>query len=228
MATLTWLGHASFRLDTDGGKRIYVDPWLSGPTCPDSEREPGARRRDRGHARSRRPRRRRGRDCSRSSACKVAGMVELMAWLAANGVPDDALVPFNKGGTVEHRRRPAHADERIPLELGARRHVHGRAGGVRHPRRRHVDLLRRRHLRLRRHAADRAALPAAGRGAADRRPLHDGAGGGRGRAGAARATRAACRATGEPSRCSRARPTRSPRSRSRRSSSIEPGDTVEL
>jgi Predicted Zn-dependent hydrolases of the beta-lactamase fold len=40
MATLTWLGHASFRLDTDGGKRIYVDPWLSGPTCPDSEREP--------------------------------------------------------------------------------------------------------------------------------------------------------------------------------------------
>ena len=40
MASLTWLGHASFRLDTDGGKRIYVDPFLGGPTCPDSEREP--------------------------------------------------------------------------------------------------------------------------------------------------------------------------------------------
>jgi L-ascorbate metabolism protein UlaG (beta-lactamase superfamily) len=37
---LTWLGHASFRLDSPGGKRIYVDPWLSGPTCPDSEKEP--------------------------------------------------------------------------------------------------------------------------------------------------------------------------------------------
>ena len=39
--TLTWLGHASFRLDTPGGKRIYVDPWLDGnPKCPDDEREP--------------------------------------------------------------------------------------------------------------------------------------------------------------------------------------------
>src|SRR5205823_344069 len=38
--SLTWLGHASFRLDTPGGKRVYLDPWLSGPTCPDSEREP--------------------------------------------------------------------------------------------------------------------------------------------------------------------------------------------
>ena len=39
-ATLTWLGHASFRLDTPGGKRVYVDPWLDNPKCPDSEKEP--------------------------------------------------------------------------------------------------------------------------------------------------------------------------------------------
>src|SRR4029078_11126303 len=39
MATLTWLGHASFRLDTDDGKRIYVHPFLSGPTFPDAEKE---------------------------------------------------------------------------------------------------------------------------------------------------------------------------------------------
>jgi L-ascorbate metabolism protein UlaG (beta-lactamase superfamily) len=39
--TLTWLGHASFRLDTPGGKRIYVDPWLEGnPKCPDAEKQP--------------------------------------------------------------------------------------------------------------------------------------------------------------------------------------------
>jgi L-ascorbate metabolism protein UlaG (beta-lactamase superfamily) len=38
---LTWLGHASFRLDTPGGKRIYVDPWLDGnPSCPEAELEP--------------------------------------------------------------------------------------------------------------------------------------------------------------------------------------------
>ena len=42
MATeLTWLGHAAFRVDTPGGKRIYVDPFLNGnPTCPPSEVEP--------------------------------------------------------------------------------------------------------------------------------------------------------------------------------------------
>ena len=40
MATLTWLGHASFRLDTDDGKRIYVDPFLDGPTIPEDEKDP--------------------------------------------------------------------------------------------------------------------------------------------------------------------------------------------
>jgi L-ascorbate metabolism protein UlaG (beta-lactamase superfamily) len=38
--SLTWLGHSSFRLDSPGGKRIYVDPFLEGPTCPDGERKP--------------------------------------------------------------------------------------------------------------------------------------------------------------------------------------------
>ena len=39
--TLTWLGHAAFRIDTPGGKRIYIDPFLNGnPTCPESEKEP--------------------------------------------------------------------------------------------------------------------------------------------------------------------------------------------
>src|SRR3954471_20159335 len=36
--SLTWLGHAAFRLDTPGGKRIYVDPWLGNPRCPEAER----------------------------------------------------------------------------------------------------------------------------------------------------------------------------------------------
>src|SRR5438067_2135620 len=38
--SVTWLGHASFRLDSPDGKRIYVDPWLGNPKCPDSEKEP--------------------------------------------------------------------------------------------------------------------------------------------------------------------------------------------
>ena len=38
---VTRLGHASFRLDISGGKRVYFDPFLNGnPKCPDSEQEP--------------------------------------------------------------------------------------------------------------------------------------------------------------------------------------------
>ena len=100
MATLTWLGHASFRLDTDGGKRIYVDPFPDGPTFPENEKDP--ERADviyvtHGH----------GDHVGGAAAfhhktgAKVLGMVELCGWLSQNGVPDDALVGFNKGGTVE-------------------------------------------------------------------------------------------------------------------------------
>ena len=38
--TLTWLGHASFRIDSPGEKRIYIDPWPSGPTYPAAEKDP--------------------------------------------------------------------------------------------------------------------------------------------------------------------------------------------
>ena len=38
---LTWLGHASFRFDSPGGKRVYVDPFLQGnPKCPEPEQSP--------------------------------------------------------------------------------------------------------------------------------------------------------------------------------------------
>jgi L-ascorbate metabolism protein UlaG (beta-lactamase superfamily) len=99
MASLTWLGHASFRLDTDAGKRIYVDPWVSGPTCPEGEKEP--ERADaiyitHGHG-----------DHSgdvlalhEKLGCKVLGMVELADQLQGKGIGDD-VIAFNKGGTVE-------------------------------------------------------------------------------------------------------------------------------
>jgi L-ascorbate metabolism protein UlaG (beta-lactamase superfamily) len=101
MATLTWLGHASFRLDTDGGKRIYVDPFPDGPTFPSGEKDP--ERADaiyvtHGHG-----------DhvagvasFQQKTGAKVLGMVELCAWLSQNGVDESNLVAFNKGGTVDH------------------------------------------------------------------------------------------------------------------------------
>jgi len=99
-ALLTWLGHASFRLDTPGGKRIYVDPWLSGPTCPEAEREP--ERVDviavtHGHGdhvgdvaelgKKHRPR--------------LVAIYELAAWLDGQGYPGAAAGGMGKGGTVD-------------------------------------------------------------------------------------------------------------------------------
>ena len=102
MATeLTWLGHASFRIDTPGGKRIYVDPFLHGnPKCPESELEP--ERCDlilitHGH----------GDHVGDTVAihqrfgCPVIAPVELREWLTTQGVADDGGSNSpNKGGTV--------------------------------------------------------------------------------------------------------------------------------
>jgi L-ascorbate metabolism protein UlaG (beta-lactamase superfamily) len=97
---LTWLGHAAFRLDSPGGKRIYVDPFLTGnPSCPEAEQIP--ERADlilltHGHG-----------DhvgdtvgMSRRFSCPVVAQVELGNWLKAKGVEITAGTTPNKGGTV--------------------------------------------------------------------------------------------------------------------------------
>ncbi|HKD84174.1 MAG TPA: metal-dependent hydrolase [Terriglobales bacterium] len=37
---LTWLGHATFRIETKDGATAYVDPWLGNPLCPEDEKQP--------------------------------------------------------------------------------------------------------------------------------------------------------------------------------------------
>ena len=102
MATdLTWLGHAAFRVDTPGGKRIYLDPFLTGnPKTPESERDP--ERCDlllvtHGHGDHV------GDTVSihERFGCPVVAQVELRGWLTAQGVADDdSAHSINKGGTV--------------------------------------------------------------------------------------------------------------------------------
>ncbi|MBS1853600.1 MAG: metal-dependent hydrolase [Acidobacteria bacterium] len=37
---ITWLGHATFRIQTPAGKTILIDPWvMNNPACPESEKK---------------------------------------------------------------------------------------------------------------------------------------------------------------------------------------------
>jgi L-ascorbate metabolism protein UlaG (beta-lactamase superfamily) len=97
--SVTWLGHASFRVDSPGGKRIYVDPWLGNPKCPDSEKEP--ERIDviaitHGHS-----------DhvgetveLMKQFSPEIVAMIEITDWLERQGVELGMPGP-NKGGTTE-------------------------------------------------------------------------------------------------------------------------------
>jgi L-ascorbate metabolism protein UlaG (beta-lactamase superfamily) len=97
--TLTWLGHASFRVESPGGKRIYVDPFLNGnPKCPENELQP--ERVDiiavtHGH----------GDhvgdtvDLAKKHSCPVVALLELSGWVSGQGVAETHGP--NKGGTVD-------------------------------------------------------------------------------------------------------------------------------
>src|SRR3954464_13733166 len=98
--SVTWLGHASFRVDSPNGKRIYVDPWLDNPKCPDGEKEP--ERADIGavtHGHSDHV----GSvvDLSKQFEPEIVAMLELMDWLGNNGAKVGEAPGPNKGGTVE-------------------------------------------------------------------------------------------------------------------------------
>ena len=97
--TLTWLGHSSFRIESPGGKRIYVDPFLHGnPKCPEHELEP--ERVDvialtHGHDDHVGD----TVDLAKKHSCPVVAQVELSGWLSGKGVEEN--VGPNKGGTVD-------------------------------------------------------------------------------------------------------------------------------
>jgi L-ascorbate metabolism protein UlaG (beta-lactamase superfamily) len=98
--SVTWLGHASFRVDSPSGKRIYVDPWLDNPKCPDEEKEP--ERADivavtHGHSDHV------GSvvDLSEKFKPDIVAMLELKDWLGNNGAEVGEMPGPNKGGTVE-------------------------------------------------------------------------------------------------------------------------------
>ena len=116
---LTWLGHATFRMETPGGKTIIVDPWVMGnPACPEPEKN--LRKVDvllctHGHfdhigdaveiAKKHNP--------------AVVGIPELCGWLEKKGVKNTAAM--NKGGTQavgDIRVTMVHADHSCGIQDG--------------------------------------------------------------------------------------------------------------
>ena len=98
--TLTWLGHASFRIDSPGEKRIYIDPWPSGPTYPAAEKDP--ERIDvivvtHGHGDHAGD----AAELGKKSGARLVAIHELAGWLDGQGYPDGASGGMGKGGTVE-------------------------------------------------------------------------------------------------------------------------------
>jgi L-ascorbate metabolism protein UlaG (beta-lactamase superfamily) len=100
-ASLTWLGHASFRFDSPGGKRVYVDPWFDNPKCPPDEKQPDrcdAIAITHGHS-----------DhvgsaielSKKFGPLPIVALVELKSWLKRQGAQTDDMPGPNKGGTVE-------------------------------------------------------------------------------------------------------------------------------
>jgi L-ascorbate metabolism protein UlaG (beta-lactamase superfamily) len=98
--SLTWLGHGSFRFDSPGGKRIYLDPWLTNPKCPEGEKQP--ERMDivavtHGHG-----------DhvgetveLAKRHSPRIVAIFELANWLEWQGVQGASELGMNKGGTVD-------------------------------------------------------------------------------------------------------------------------------
>jgi L-ascorbate metabolism protein UlaG (beta-lactamase superfamily) len=99
--TLTWLGHSAFRVDSPGGKRIYLDPFLTGnPKCPENEQEPervdiiAITHAHGDHVGD-------TVDLAKKHSPTVVALVELSMWLNGKGVDENKLPAPNKGGTVD-------------------------------------------------------------------------------------------------------------------------------
>jgi L-ascorbate metabolism protein UlaG (beta-lactamase superfamily) len=120
---LTWLGHATFVLETPGGKRAIIDPWITGnPKCPEGMQDPGHLDLilvSHGHSDHTADVVR----LAKEKGATVLAMVELAGWFGSQGV--EKVVGFNKGGS--------HRAEGITVTLTHAHHsssLEGPDGGI--------------------------------------------------------------------------------------------------
>lgn len=94
---LTWLGHATFRVETPEGKTIFIDPWIMGnPMCPAADRS--VQKADvllctHGHGDHIGD----AVEVGKKHDSLAVGIYELCLWLQGKGVK--RISPMNKGGT---------------------------------------------------------------------------------------------------------------------------------
>lgn len=96
---LTWLGHGTVLLETPGGRRVLIDPWVqSNPACPETMKQPGrldlilvthAHQDHAGDAVS----------VALASGAQTVAIFEIAQWLLSKGV--SRVVAMNKGGTAQ-------------------------------------------------------------------------------------------------------------------------------
>ncbi len=97
--SITWFGHATFLLQTPGGKKLMFDPWLTGnPACPDALKKAPAvdlvlvSHGHYDHADD-------AVALARAGSPVVVGGFEVCMWLQSKGVQQ--IAPMNKGGSQE-------------------------------------------------------------------------------------------------------------------------------
>jgi L-ascorbate metabolism protein UlaG (beta-lactamase superfamily) len=127
---LTWLGHATFRVETPAGKTIIIDPWVMGnPKCPEADKKVvkvDVLLCTHGHgdhigdaveiAKKHKP--------------VVVGIPELCHWLGSKGVGH--LAEMNKGGTQtvgDFKVTMVHADHSCGINDGDQMVYGGEACG---------------------------------------------------------------------------------------------------
>ncbi len=96
---ITWLGHATFRIQTPQGKTVLIDPWvMNNPACPETEKNlksVDVMLVTHGHGDHIGD----AVEIAKKHNPKVVGIPELCAWLRKKGVA--ATSEMNKGGTQQ-------------------------------------------------------------------------------------------------------------------------------